>query len=70
MAKVILRLPVLCERIGLQRSSIYDRLNPKSKRFDPMFPKPISLGPRAIGFIEDEVEDWVNGRIEQSRKAA
>jgi len=34
------------------------------------FPKPISLGARAVGWIEQEVTDWIEQRIQQSRKAA
>jgi len=72
-ALAILRLKQAASRIGLRRSSIYDRLNPKSPRFDPSFPKPIVLGQgertRAIGFIEAEVEEWIQRQIE-AREAA
>jgi len=33
------------------------------------FPRPISLGARAVGWVDTEVDAWVSGRIEQSRKA-
>ncbi len=52
---------------GLSRSTIYDRLNPKSPRYDPAFPQPVSLGARAIGFVLGEVEAWLAARIELSR---
>ena len=64
MAQAILRLPAVKARTGLSRSTIYLRIAQKN------FPKPISLGPRCIGFVESEVEDWIKARIEQSRKAA
>ena len=70
MAKAILRLPAASGRIGLARSSIYDRLNPKSSRYDPTFPRPVPLGKRAIGFLEDEVEAWVTAQAEQRETAA
>jgi prophage regulatory protein len=38
----MLRLHELIKLIGLSRSSIYDRLNPRSKRYDPDFPNQLS----------------------------
>jgi prophage regulatory protein len=71
MTKSILRLSSLQERVGLSRSSIYDRLNPGSPRFDPNFPKPIALGggarTRAIGWVEAEVDAFIEARIRLSR---
>ena len=36
----ILRLKQVIERTGLSSSTIYDRMNSKSKRFDSSFPQP------------------------------
>lgn len=66
----ILRLGRLCEKIGLGRSAIYDRLDPASPRHDPSFPKPVNLGSRAVGFIESEVDAWLAAQIEKSRRVA
>lgn len=54
-------------RIGLSRSTIYDKINPKSPRYDPTFPKPIKLGGGAIGWLTHEVDDWLERRVEASR---
>ena len=64
MGVSILRLPAVKARTGLSRSTIYVRVA------DGDFPKPISLGGRAIGWIEEEIEDWLNQQIARSRKAA
>jgi prophage regulatory protein len=64
MATAILRLPTVKARTGLSRSTIYLRISEGS------FPKPVSLGGRAVGWIEAEVNDWLNRQIESSRKAA
>lgn len=61
MATVILRLPTVKKRTGLSRSTIYLRMSQGT------FPKPISLGGRAIGWLENEVDEWIVERIEQSR---
>jgi len=63
MATAILRLPAVKTRTGLSRSTIYLRISEGS------FPKPVSLGGRAVGWIEAEVNDWLNQQIEASRKA-
>jgi len=64
MATTILRLPAVKARTGLSRSTIYLRISEDS------FPKSVSLGGRAVGWIEAEVNDWLNQQIETSRKAA
>lgn len=64
MVTTILRLPTVKARTGLSRSTIYLRIAEGS------FPQPVSLGDRAVGWIEAEVNDWLAQRIEASRKAA
>jgi prophage regulatory protein len=60
----ILRLPAVKARTGLSRSTIYQRMA------DGTFPKPISLGTRAVGWVESEVEEWLLELIEASRRQA
>lgn len=64
MVTTILRLPAVKARTGLSRSTIYLRIAEGS------FPKPVSLGGRAVGWIEAEVNDWLKQQIEASRQAA
>lgn len=64
MVTTILRLPAVKARTGLSRSTIYLRIA------DGSFPKPVSLGGRAVGWIEAEVNDWLKQQIEISRQAA
>jgi len=63
MMKNILRLPAVKIRTGLSRSTIYLRISKGN------FPSPISLGGRAVGWIEEEVDDWLDRQIEISRKS-
>jgi prophage regulatory protein len=58
----MLKLPELIKLIGLSRSSVYDRLNPRSKRYDPDFPKPVKLN-RASRWLLSEVEEWIRSKI-------
>jgi prophage regulatory protein len=63
MVTTILRLPIVKARTGLSRSTIYLRIAEGS------FPKPVSLGGRAVGWIESEIDDWLKAQIQKSRKA-
>jgi len=58
----ILRLPSVKGRTGLSRSTIYLRVS------EGTFPKPVSLGGRAVGWVESEIQQWLERRIEASRK--
>jgi prophage regulatory protein len=62
MPNTILRLPAVKTRTGLSRSTIYLRVAAGN------FPKPISLGARAVGWVDAEVDAWLAGQIELSRK--
>ncbi|GJA33839.1 helix-turn-helix transcriptional regulator [Aeromonas caviae] len=55
----IIRLKELSHLIALSRSTIYDRMNPKSKRYDPSFPKPLKLGESAIGWQLGDIMSWI-----------
>ena len=69
----VLRLPEASQKTGLRRSSIYNRLNPKSPHYDASFPKPIPLGNGKlppIGFVESEIDSWIAGQIIKSRQSA
>lgn len=55
----ILRLKLMKEKTGLSVSSIYNKLNPKSKYFDPTFPKSVRLGVSSIGWFESDVDAWL-----------
>lgn len=64
MVTKILRLPKVKSCTGLSRSTIYLRIS------EGNFPAPVSLGGRAVGWIEAEVDEWLNQRIEASRKSS
>jgi len=70
IAHRLLRRKQVEQAIGLSRSTIYARLDPKSRHYDPDFPKPIKLGSTSIAFIESEVQEYIAHRIASSRKTA
>jgi|APSaa5957512576_1039674.scaffolds.fasta_scaffold18638_3 prophage regulatory protein len=61
MTNTILRLPAVLKRTGLSRSTVYLLIS-KDK-----FPESISLGDRAVGWIESEIDQWLEERISASR---
>ena len=58
----ILRLPQVEQRTGLSRSTLYQYMK------DGYFPKPIPLGPRAVGWLESDVSDWIAARVQMARQ--
>ncbi|MDP2323804.1 MAG: AlpA family phage regulatory protein [Gammaproteobacteria bacterium] len=67
----ILRRRDLETRLRLSRSTIYDKINPRSPRYDASFPKPIRLGRgAAVGWLAHEVDAWLNLQIQISRAPA
>ena len=51
-----LRLPEVKERTGVSKSFMYAECKKGS------FPLPIKLGQRAVGWLESEINEWVETR--------
>jgi prophage regulatory protein len=60
----ILRLTQVKARTGRSRSSIYADI--KAGRFIA----PINIGPRAVGWLAHEIDEWIAARIAESRGGA
>lgn len=61
MNKKILRIKDAREITGLSRSSIYLKMKADE------FPKSISLGRRAVGWLQDDIQQWIDTRIQLSK---
>ena len=57
MAHNILRLPAVKARTGLSRSSIYKFVA------EGRFPRAVHIGPRSVGWLEAEIDEWLNRRL-------
>ena len=64
MAHKILRLPDVIDRVGFSRSTIYEFVS-KGR-----FPAPVRIGIRAVGWLDSDINDWINQLINQSRRPA
>jgi len=58
----ILRRKQVEQRTGLSRSTIYLRIAQGT------FPKAISLGARAVGWVDSEVDAWLSNQVMLSRQ--
>ena len=56
-----LRLPEVLRRVGLSRATVYAQIKQGS------FPYPVSLGPRSVAWIDNEIQSWIDGRISAAR---
>lgn len=60
----ILRLPEVIKITGLKRSSIYRLIG------EGRFPQSVSLGARAVGWLESEIENWILEKAEVRKSKA
>ena len=62
MFKSILRLPDVQKRTGLSRSTVYLRVS------EGNFPRQIKLGPRCVGWLESEIDAWLDDKVKKNRR--
>jgi prophage regulatory protein len=68
MQNLIIRPRDLKAAIGLDRSQCYRKTNPKSKFYDPTFPRQVKIGERAVGWKLDELRAWLESRARGGSK--
>jgi prophage regulatory protein len=56
MTEKILRRQVVLERVGFSRSKLYDDMSKQ------LFPRPVRLGVRAVGWRESDIVAWLASR--------
>ena len=61
LAPILLRRKDVQIRTGLARSTIYLYIQQGA------FPKPVTLGRRAVGWLESEVSAWITERVRVAR---
>jgi len=54
-----MRLKDVMKVTGLGRSTIYKYIS------EGQFPEQISLGARAVGWVDSEIDDWVMSKIDE-----
>jgi prophage regulatory protein len=65
----LIRLPEVLSRTGYGRTSIYRKMEkgefPKNLKLGAPIKDPTQFDSRAIAWIEEEVDQWVESRIEE-----
>ncbi len=59
MSHVIVKLPRAIQISGLSRARLYEQINKGT------FPKPVKLGARSVGWLQSEIIDWLDRRVEE-----
>lgn len=59
----LIRLKEVMQITGLARSTVYKYIAEEA------FPKPVSLGERCVGWVDDEVQGWVVARVQERNLA-
>lgn len=57
MSKRLIRRREVQSRTGLAVSSLYEKIAAED------FPRPVTLGAKAVAWVEDEIDAWVANRI-------
>ena len=57
MVRKLLRRRLVEELTGESRSTIYEKIQ------KGQFPKPVKLGPRSVGWVEDEIAKYNDAKI-------
>jgi len=63
LREALLRIDEVQARTGISRSQLYELVN------GGKFPKPIPLVGRTRAWVESDVSNWINSRIEAARTA-
>ncbi len=57
----LMRLPTVKGRVGLGRTSIYEKIKEGS------FPKPISIGDRSVAWDSEAIDKWIEAKIGEGK---
>ena len=64
----IFNIKAVIEITALSRSTIYEMMNPKSNYYDSTFPKPVRLTEIRVGWVSQEIYDWLELKIAQRKE--
>jgi len=60
----LIKLKTVMDCTGLARSTVYKFIA------EGRFPKPVKLGARMVAWVESEIQEWIQEKIEQREFAA
>ena len=57
----LMKLKAVMDCTGLARSTVYKFIA------EGRFPKPVKLGVRMVAWVESEIQEWIQDRIDERR---
>lgn len=60
----LLRLPEVKQKLGLSRAGIYRLIA------EGQFPRQVCIGPRTVAWCQDDLEAWIEQRIQGAAERA
>ncbi|MGM7317846.1 helix-turn-helix transcriptional regulator [Idiomarina sp. ST10R2A5] len=60
-----LKLQEVLNLLSISKSYHFAKLDSKSKSYDPTYPRPVSIGERSVRYMEHEVLEWLEKRMEE-----
>lgn len=57
----LIKLKDVIDMTSLSKATVYRQVN------NGTFPSPIRLGPRAVAWVMDEIEDWIENKMNARR---
>ncbi len=64
----LLKLTDVLRILSISKAYHFALLNKNSKSYDPTYPKPISIGTRAVRYSEQELSTWIQTKREEGDK--
>ena len=58
-SKRIIKIPKVSDKTGLCKTAVYNLIA------EGKFPKQIPLGARSVGWLESEIDGWIDDRISE-----
>jgi prophage regulatory protein len=55
----LLRTAQVCSKLNISKTTLYAKLDKNSKYYDPDFPKQLKLGASSVGWVEQQVDEWI-----------
>lgn len=55
----LIRVKDLARRLSVSTATIWNMTNPKSRHYNPAFPKPIKVSANVTGWIESEITAYI-----------
>lgn len=60
--QTVIKLPEVLQIVKCSKAKVYSEMKKGN------FPKPIKLGDRAVAWVMDDVTEWLERRIKQSKQ--